>query len=139
MSDPELKYWPCHSFQLCQCQTPSKPHVVAVPAAQYGPAEREECQHAHDPTDTSGGETGVSISREDWDREDCVGCPHIFLSIVNYFLAEAFYSWLCSFVFMLGIVLIVKGHGILSGKLVKAQPRGWSMNSNSQLHTAHAW
>lgn len=87
----------------------------------------------------SGGETGVSISRKDWDREDRVGSPHIFPSIVNCFLAKAFYSWLCSFVFMLGIVLIVKGHGILSGKLVKAQPRGWSMNSNSQLHTAHAW
>ncbi|KAJ7395123.1 hypothetical protein BTVI_157962 [Pitangus sulphuratus] len=36
LSDPEPKSWPCHSFQLCQHQTPPKPHTVAVPAAQHG-------------------------------------------------------------------------------------------------------
>lgn len=70
------------------------------------------------------------VSREDWDREDVVGSPYIFPSIVNCLLAKPFYSWLCSLVFMLGIVFIV--NGILSEKLVEAQPRGWSMHSNSQ-------
>lgn len=64
----------------------------------------------------------VSISREDW--EDHVGSPQ------NCLLAKPFCSWLCSLVFLLGIVLIV--NGILSEKLVEAQPRGWSMHSNSQ-------
>lgn len=87
--------------------------------------KRGECQHTHGSTDTSVGETAVSIS-----REDHVGSPHIFPSIVNYFLAKPFYSWPCSLVFMLGIVLIV--NGILSEKLVEAQLRGWSMHSNTQ-------
>lgn len=90
--------------------------MVAVPAAQYGHAERGECQHAHGFTDIPVGEIGVSISKEDWDRERHVGSPHIFPAIVNCLLAKPFCSWLCS---MLGIVLIVKGHGILLGKLVE--------------------
>lgn len=83
------------------------------------------------------------VSREDWDREDHVGSPHVFPNIVNYLLAKRFYSWLCSLVFMLGIVFIV--NGILSEKLVEAQPRGWSMHSNSrsqlqpQQHAGHSW
>lgn len=53
-------------------------------------------------------------------------------------MAKPVYSQLCSLVFILGIVLTMKGHGILSGKLVKAQPGGWSMHSNNQIHIVHA-
>lgn len=41
------------------------------------------------------------VSREDWDKEDNVGSPYIFPSIVNCLLAKPFSSWLCSLVFML--------------------------------------
>lgn len=46
-------------------------------------AKSGSCQHARGPTSTPVGEAGVSISKEDWDREGHVGSPHIFPSMVN--------------------------------------------------------